>query len=85
MSDDETLRDELKREVLAFLDLHPDAADSMEGIAHWWILHQRFLRGLHALADALEELERSGELERVQGPDGRALWRAGPARVKRPG
>jgi hypothetical protein len=81
MDDDAALREELRREILAFLDAHPDAADTLEGIAQWWILHQRFLRTLPALGGVLDELERTRELERVRGPDGRPLWRAGPARV----
>ncbi|MDO9712910.1 hypothetical protein [Paracraurococcus lichenis] len=83
MDDDAGIKEELKREVLGFLDAHPDAADTLEGIAQWWILHQRFLRALPALGTVLEELERTGEMERVRSLDGRPLWRAGPTRVRK--
>jgi hypothetical protein len=80
MDNDEKLADEVSREILAYLDAHPDAADSLEGVVQWWIVQPRFLRGLSAVGKALERLVEEGEVERVRGPDGRPLYRAGPAR-----
>lgn len=83
MADDEQLAEELAREILAYLDAHPDAADSLEGVVQWWILHERFLRGVRAVHRALDRLVDRGEVERVAGPDGRPLYRAGPRRRAR--
>ena len=83
MGDDSQLEDELEQEILAYLDANPEAADSLDGVLHSWILQQRFYRGLRALEPVLDRLVASGEVERVLGPDGRPLFRAGPAR--RPG
>jgi hypothetical protein len=80
MDDDEQLVEEITGEILAYLDAHPAAADSVEGVVQWWIGQQRFLRGLHAVARALDRLVATGQVERVPGPDGRPLYRAGPAR-----
>jgi hypothetical protein len=80
MGDEEQLADEVAQEILAYLDIHPDAADSIEGVVQWWIVQQRYLRGLHTVGRALDRLVAEGEVERVQGPDGRPLYRAGPAR-----
>jgi hypothetical protein len=83
MGDDEQLAEEVADEILAYLDVHPDAADTLEGVVQWWIVQQRYLRGLHAVGRALDGLVARGEVERVPGPDGRPLYRAGPARRRR--
>lgn len=58
----------LAGEVMGYLRSHPDAADTMEHIARWWILQQRIEAGLAATQRALDYLERQGALEKtVQG------------------
>ncbi len=58
----------LADEVMGYLRAHPDAADTMEHIARWWILQQRIEAGLAATQKALDYLERQGALEKtVQG------------------
>src|SRR4051812_35069628 len=65
MNDDDQLAGELAREIRDYLDGHPDAADTLEGVLQWWIVHQRFLRGVGAVAKALDRLVDAGELERI--------------------
>lgn len=77
--DDDPLVDELAREILDYLGAHPGAADELDGVVLWWILHQRFVHGVHATAKALDRLVAEGRVERVVGPDGRVIFRA-PAR-----
>ena len=80
MDNDDQLAAELAQEIRAYLDEHAEAADGLEGVVQWWIVQRRFLRGVRAVSRALDHLVDSGELERVAGPDGRPLYRAGPAR-----
>jgi hypothetical protein len=80
MSDDDALVDELAREILDYLAAHPQAADGLDGIVQWWIVHQRFVRGVEATAKALDRLVAEGRIERVIGPDGTVLFRAPGAR-----
>ena len=60
--------------VLVYLRLHPSAADTLEGIAAWWI------RGLGdnvpraTLASQLDALVNAGELRRISTPDGGILY-----------
>ena len=70
------LTHEVEREIIDYVSRHPDAADSRDGIFHFWILRERFRRGLHALDQALEHLVASGYLEEVRMPDGRTIFRA---------
>ena len=59
-----------------YLSRHPEAADSAEGIAKWW------LPGLDARATVadveqqLDHLHRLGVVDKQLLPDGRALYRA---------
>lgn len=83
MPHDNALVDELVAEIQTYLDVHPDAADTLEGVVQWWIVHQRFLRGIEATAQALDRLVAIGSVEAVPGADGKVLYRA--ARVRPPG
>jgi hypothetical protein len=80
MSDDDQLASEIIVELRSYLDEHPDAADTFEGVVQWWIGHQRFLRGIAAAGKALDRLVELGEVERISSSDGRAIYRAGPRR-----
>ncbi|TFV49640.1 hypothetical protein [Bradyrhizobium niftali] len=72
----ELLVQELEREILDYLARNPVAAEHRDAIFQFWIMRERFARGLSALDDALASLVRRGELERVDLPDGEAIYRA---------
>jgi hypothetical protein len=76
MQHDEPLVDQLAGEIRAYVDAHPDAADTLENIVNIWIVQQRFLRGIHAAYKAIVRLVEEGRLEEVQAPDGRTIFRA---------
>ncbi len=48
------------REIEDYLESHPQAADSLEGIAIWWVSKQRIRYGLEVVRAALERLTRTG-------------------------
>ena len=52
------------RAVLAYLEAHPSAADTLEGITTWWLEQLRIRCGIEVVSAALERLIRSGEVER---------------------
>lgn len=68
---------ELEGEILDYLSRHPHAADDRDAIFQYWILRDRFLRGLEALDEALAALVSRGLLEQVRLPGGRCLFRRG--------
>ncbi|ALP53826.1 hypothetical protein Tel_12155 [Candidatus Tenderia electrophaga] len=47
-------------EIEHYLESHPQAADSLEGIASWWIARQRIRTELEVVRAALEQLSHSG-------------------------
>jgi hypothetical protein len=76
MPPDDALVDEIAAEIRAYLQAHPDAADTLDGIVQWWIVHQRFLRGIQATERALERLVAENQVERIRTADGRVVFRA---------
>jgi len=58
--DDDAAVQVIAGEIARYLERHPDAADSAEGIRHWWITRQRFEETLAATQSALDYLERRG-------------------------
>jgi hypothetical protein len=76
MQHDGPLIDQLAAEIRAYIDAHPDAADTLENIVNIWIVQQRFLRGIHAARQAIGRLVEEGRLEELRTPDGRSIYRA---------
>lgn len=65
---------EIAEEILDYLKAHPQAADTLDGIADWWLIRSRYLRGLQQVKGAVELLvERGLVIERSQ-PDRSTLY-----------
>jgi hypothetical protein len=56
---------ELETAVITYLAEHPDAMDTMEGIAEWWVMRQRIRVQLEALSRVLSRLTHDGLLEKI--------------------
>lgn len=78
--DDEDPVEEVEEEILDYLRDHPRAADTLDGVVHWWLLHQRYLRGLESVERALDELVARGLVERRTNLDGSVVYAAAPRR-----
>src|SRR5438105_6136604 len=55
----------LEAAVLAYLEEHPRAMDSLGGIADWWIARQQIRVEIVALSRVLTKLVQQGVLERI--------------------
>ena len=66
-----TIADEIAR----YLEEHPDAADSLDGIRQWWLPRVRLDEATAQLEEALKELITRGIVVRQVMPDGRVLYR----------
>jgi hypothetical protein len=60
--------------IEAYLDVNPDAADSAEGIARWWLPPALAEESPATIEDALERLVTAGVVRRQPMPDGRVLY-----------
>jgi len=69
--DEQRREEELLEIVLGYLAEHPDASDTLEGIAEWWIMRQQTRVEIAKLAKVLQRLAESDLLEKVE--DGGSL------------
>ena len=67
------LRDVLRR----YLELHPEAADSLTGIRRWWLPKRLEGVTLEDLETAIATLVESGEMQRRTLPDSGELYSSG--------
>ncbi|HEX9668975.1 MAG TPA: hypothetical protein VGC93_05770 [Thermoanaerobaculia bacterium] len=61
-------------EILAYLMEHPDAQDTREGIADWWLLEQCIRRRCQEVDGAVKELVAAGFVTERIGADGRVRY-----------
>ena len=70
------LVEEVAELILRYLNDCPDAGDTLEGIATWWILQQRLNESLHTVEAALQRLKSQGLVSDQRGPGGRVVYTA---------
>ena len=66
----------IENEILAYLAENPDAEDTVEGIAQWWLLEQRIQRTHAEVKATLDKLVARNLVVVHQGPDGRVYYSA---------
>ena len=77
--DDRTPR--IAHEILAYLAEHPDAQDTLEGIAEWWLLERCIRRRLDEVQEAIGVLVSEGLVtERIQA-DAQPRYQVNPQRL----
>ena len=72
-TDDEQVQ-ALARGIERYLEQHPNAADSLEGIQRWWLARQRYAENALKVERALERLIAKGIVVRRILPDGKAVY-----------
>jgi hypothetical protein len=65
----------LCRNILAYLKRNPNAEDTLEGIAQWWLLEQQIRTETERVSAALRRLVEENRLIARSGPDGRISYR----------
>lgn len=65
---------DLYRAVVAYLDENPEAMDTLEGIAEWWVMRQRIRTSVSTVARVVRRLVDDGLIEEV-GPRERPCFR----------
>lgn len=76
MSDSTTERNlsDTARAICRYLDAHPRAADSLDGILRWWLTRQRVSDSESEVQTALNELVASGQISHRRLPDGTVVY-----------
>lgn len=70
MHGDEGARENVAQALLRYLQAHPDAADTLEGVVKWWLPRQRYLDAFECVEAALELLVQREMVEKFPGPSG---------------
>ena len=65
----------LAYDILAYLNEHGDAQDTVEGIAEWWLLRQSISRCASSVEETLDGLVEAGLIIRQRAGDSRVLYR----------
>jgi hypothetical protein len=63
--------------IRRYLQRHPDAADTAEGIARWWLGGRCDEHELRRVQEAIAVLVKRGIMQRHTLPDGAEIYRAG--------
>lgn len=66
----------LCRGILHYLQDHPAAADSLEGIASWWLSPVEFSISAESVQAALDHLVAEHRVARIDLADGRVLYQS---------
>ena len=71
---------ELAWQILSYLADNPEANDTVEGIAQWWLVERRTGKPGSRVEQALSELTAAGLVAASRGADGRARYRMAAGR-----
>ena len=68
----------LSRQILVYLQEHPEAGDTLKGIAAWWLEQQRIEQLVEEVAEALELLIKQGTVRVYKTLSGTAIYKIKP-------
>ena len=71
----------LAQEIKRYLRAHPRAADTVEGIAKWWLARQRYEEALKRVRDALDLLVEQGVVTKRIVAGGKVVYFSGRGKV----
>lgn len=60
--------------IKQYLNKHPRAADTLEGIVCWWLLRHRYKKTFTLVDKALELLVQQNELTKITPQGGQAIY-----------
>ncbi len=63
------------QDIERYLQTHSNAADTVEGVAIWWLQRQRYIETLDCVHNALNVLVKKGSVEKKTNADGKNVYR----------
>ncbi|HSB09204.1 MAG TPA: hypothetical protein VLM38_06805 [Blastocatellia bacterium] len=69
-------------EILSYLVKHPDALDTLEGVAEWWVFAQKIDSRTLQVEQALGDLVSKGLVLERKGRDGRSHYRVNRRKLR---
>lgn len=65
----------LSQKILNYLKKHPQAGDTLEGIATWWLAQQRIEEIVDEVAEALDILIKKGSIQALESQSGVTIYK----------
>jgi len=65
----------LTGEILEYLDFHPNAADTLEGITRWWVTKLLYQRSKTQVNEALKILVESNQIDCINNSNNQMVYR----------
>ncbi len=75
MSTDRPSRSRMAQAILDYLRKHPDAQDTLGGIAEWWLPQDDINNRTVTVKEALDELAAEGLISEHEGKDAQTSYR----------
>lgn len=66
---------EVEESILHYLQKSPNARDSLEGIARWWLESVKINKSIDEVANALESLLKKGLVARCEIKGGKPIYK----------
>ena len=74
MRDEHKILSDIQTEILKYLEEHPDAADTAEGVRQWWLFQRMATYSQDKVLAALHHLKAAGLIEAITLKDGREVY-----------
>jgi Fe2+ or Zn2+ uptake regulation protein len=71
----ETRRSRVEQAILEYLRKHPDAQDTLDGIAEWWLPEENVKTRTATVEEALSQLVAKGLVSARRGTDAKIHYR----------
>ena len=68
-------KEELTYTIMNYLHRTPEACDTLEGIANWWLRFERMEQGVDEIMVALEDMVKKGLIVRQEVQGGEPCYR----------
>ncbi len=68
-------KERLAQRILSYLEKNPDAGDTLEGIATWWLDQERISRIVDEVAMVLKALEKKGAIRAYKTQTGATIYK----------
>jgi hypothetical protein len=68
--------------IRRYIEAHPNAADSVDGILHWWLTRQHYTDAVRDVQDALDQLVARGLISCQRLSDGRVVYQRAPTAAR---
>ncbi len=72
----------LAQEIKKYLRAYPRAADTVEGVARWWLTRQRYEEALKRVQDALDLLVEQGVVTKRIAAGGKVVYFSARRKVR---